>query len=224
MCSLSISIFRSLWILPGVEVWSVEFVSWSFNLHFQEPLNLTGSWPFTPTFTTKPFNLHFQEPLNLTRSCFSFALEALMYFQSPFSGAFESYSDGVYDIDELVEAAFNLHFQEPLNLTELRLLNKSPISDTFNLHFQEPLNLTNHAPPLLAYKGSTFNLHFQEPLNLTNGERFCCPVRLLWRAFNLHFQEPLNLTGREKWLVLTKPKHFQSPFSGAFESYGIPGE
>ena len=63
---LSISIFRSLWILPTMSLRSTRCPQWPFNLHFQEPLNLTtgggaggGAGPFG--------------------------------FQSPFSGAFESY-------------------------------------------------------------------------------------------------------------------------------------
>ena len=116
MLSLSISIFRSLWILRCIEQrggwgdkgfqspFSGAFESYSatasgctcmssptFNLHFQEPLNLTISWLI---------KLSCKLPLSISifRSLWILliliakrngSLKAI--FQSPFSGAFESY-------------------------------------------------------------------------------------------------------------------------------------
>ena len=95
--------------------------SWTFNLHFQEPLNLTPEE--MDRFGAKlleAFNLHFQEPLNLTKVQVGRNDERSSIFQSPFSGAFESYSFGLKGMS-LAYTAFNLHFQEPLNLTFLRV-------------------------------------------------------------------------------------------------------
>ena len=115
------------------------------------------------------------------------------------------------------DCSFNLHFQEPLNLT--RLIHMPPVTAyPFNLHFQEPLNLTKPKYLTGVLANSSFNLHFQEPLNLTlQRERRSADEG---NSFNLHFQEPLNLT--ELITSLTqelKELNFQSPFSGAFESY-----
>ena len=140
MIGLSISIFRSLWILlfAGMAMLLYWFLSISI---------------FRSLWILRRVGNVEDQGCDLA-------------FQSPFSGAFESYSMARLSRWHIIKA-FNLHFQEPLNLTYLISSKLSDLKISFNLHFQEPLNLTRTDRHTGKWCRTSFNLHFQEPLNLT---------------------------------------------------------
>ena len=162
---LSISIFRSLWILR-----------WPSHL---QPLH------HHPTF-----NLHFQEPLNLTSS-FGKVVSRPACFQSPFSGAFESYEKGL-DNWSAQGFTFNLHFQEPLNLTMMENYSfgksyRLSISIFRSLWILRWVGVMNYG------MGKGLSISIFRSLWILLSETASLPSAV-YPAFNLHFQEPLNLT------------------------------
>ena len=190
----------------------------TFNLHFQEPLNLTVGCFLERIIRKLAFNLHFQEPLNLTPLPLHQQCRERRNFQSPFSGAFESY--------ELVE-------EKPLSQV---LLFQSPFSGAF-----ESYGSGGHSPPDLRWNfQSPFSGAFEsyapwgDSVQVFRIHIFQSPFSGAFESYSYvipwMYENPALLSisiFRSLWIlrkncvysVVCSNLNFQSPFSGAFESY-----
>ena len=164
------------------------------------------------------FNLHFQEPLNLTGLHFPHTLLKRFRFQSPFSGAFESYKPRCNMPSKPRSSHTYLHFQEPLNLTNQEegfgsmrcgVIFQSPFSGAF-----ESYRCLLHAQTLPS------------GLSISIFRSLWILLIPMWKPLVVLMCLSISIF-RSLWILpLLLPREdvarvelFQSPFSGAFESY-----
>ena len=163
---LSISIFRSLWILRK-SIW------------------------FSLLKTQQTFNLHFQEPLNLTLYGVG-RVQILVLFQSPFSGAFESYStiSGTKSRGELSISIFRSLWILRECCWECMCGERTTLS----------ISIFRSLWILRSLRTTIVKTH--------SGDLFQSPFSGAFESYLLHLLVPCPAA-----------YSFQSPFSGAFESY-----
>ena len=128
--------------------------------------------------------------MNLTQLMHNGGLYEPVNFQSPFSGAFESYQGEWY-----IKPIREVYFQSPFSGAFESYVRAEDDWGVTYIIFQSPFS-----GAFESYRRRYLRAHCIRP-------------------FNLHFQEPLNLTSFYNDAIIPNIIPFQSPFSGAFESY-----